>query len=685
MRRPFKGGVAAFVEVGMDGLFLEYIRDLTDPFVNPQKRVFLGYLAIAFVFAIAAQTYAFRDGCLKAVAAVLSRKVWLSRSAVADYKILLINQCLMMGIGPRLITKLALATALFESLHLWLDGRVTLLPDVPGWAIAALFSFALFLIDDVTKYLVHRALHRWPVLWVFHRVHHSAETLTPLTVYRTHPVEAVIFSIRGILVHAVVIGGFLYFFGSRVELVTILGANVFLFAFNVAGSNLRHSHVWISYGPILERIFISPAQHQIHHSMDARHHDRNFGAVFAIWDWMGGSLSLARGRQRLRFGVNETGAGAHSMKGIFLDPCYEAFAIILRLLIKDIFKMTTKITQFIRQPSLTGVLAFVLGISAFGGLGHTAELNIYSHRQPFLIQPFLDAYTKKTGTKINIVYASKGLAQRLKAEGTRSPADVILTVDIARLFVYADKNLLATVNSEVLNKNVPAHLRDPGNRWFAFSKRARIVAVSKRAVDAAKIQRYEDLADPKWKGRICSRPGSHVYNRALVASMIHAAGLKAAEVWSKSVVGNLARRPQGNDRAQVKAVYEGQCDIAIINNYYFGKLKHAKKPEQRDWAKAVTLIFPNQADRGTHINISGGGIAKHSKNKAEARKFLEFLTTKTAQDLYAAVNFEYPVNPNVALSDELKSWGVFKEDRMPISRVAELAPAAQRIIDRAGW
>lgn len=669
----------------MDGLFLEYIRDLTDPFVNPQKRVFLGYLAIAFVFAIAAQTYAFRDGCLKAVAAVLSRKVWLSRSAVADYKILLINQCLMMGIGPRLITKLALATALFESLHLWLDGRVTLLPDVPGWAIAALFSFALFLIDDVTKYLVHRALHRWPVLWVFHRVHHSAETLTPLTVYRTHPVEAVIFSIRGILVHAVVIGGFLYFFGSRVELVTILGANVFLFAFNVAGSNLRHSHVWISYGPILERIFISPAQHQIHHSMDARHHDRNFGAVFAIWDWMGGSLSLARGRQRLRFGVKETGAGAHSMKGIFLDPFYEAFAIILRLLIKDIFKMTTKITQFIRQPSLTGVLAFVLGISAFGGLGHTAELNIYSHRQPFLIQPFLDAYTKKTGTKINIVYASKGLAQRLKAEGTRSPADVILTVDIARLFVYADKNLLATVNSEVLNKNVPAHLRDPGNRWFAFSKRARIVAVSKRAVDAAKIQRYEDLADPKWKGRICSRPGSHVYNRALVASMIHAAGLKAAEVWSKSVVGNLARRPQGNDRAQVKAVYEGQCDIAIINNYYFGKLKHAKKPEQRDWAKAVTLIFPNQADRGTHINISGGGIAKHSKNKAEARKFLEFLTTKTAQDLYAAVNFEYPVNPNVALSDELKSWGVFKEDRMPISRVAELAPAAQRIIDRAGW
>ena len=669
----------------MDGLFLEYVRDLTDPFVNPQKRVFFGYLGIAFVLAIAVQIYASRTDLGKVVAGVLSPKVWLSRSAVADYKILLINQFLMMGVAPRLITKLALATALFESLHVWLDGRVILLPDAPDWAIAALFSCALFLMDDVTKYFVHRALHRWPVLWAFHRVHHSAETLTPFTVYRTHPVEALIFSFRGILVHAVAIGGFLYFFGSRADLVTVLGANVFLFAFNVAGSNLRHSHVWITYGPVLERIFISPAQHQIHHSMDARHHDRNFGAVLAIWDWMGGSLSLAQGRQRLRFGVRETGVDAHGMRGVFLSPFYEVFLIILRPLIKDIQKMTTKMTQLIRRPSLTGALAFVLSISAFSAPAQAAELNIYSHRQPFLIQPFLDAYKKKTGTKINIVYASKGLAQRLQAEGARSPADVILTVDIARLFVYADKDLLATVNSEVLNKNVPAHLRDPGNKWFAFSKRARIVAVSKRAMDAAEIQRYEDLADPKWKGRICSRPGSHVYNRALVASMIHAVGVKAAEAWSKGVVENLARRPQGNDRAQVKAIYEGQCDIAIINNYYFGKLKHAKKPEQRDWAKAVTLIFPNQKDRGTHINISGGGIAKHSKNKAEAKKFLEFLTMKTAQDLYAAVNFEYPVNPDVPLSEELKSWGVFIEDRMPISRVAELAPAAQRVIDRAGW
>ena len=241
------------------------------------------------------------------------------------------------------------------------------------------------------------------------------------------------------------------------------------------------------------------------------------------------------------------------------------------------------------------------------------------------------------------------------------------------------------MDSQILRENVPAHLRDAGNRWFAFSKRARIVAVSKRINDAKFIRRYEDLADPKWRGRICSRPGSHVYNRALVASMIQSNGVKDAQTWAQGVFDNLARRPQGNDRAQVKAIYEGVCDIAIINNYYFGKLKHSDKPDQRDWAAAVNLIFPNQGDRGTHVNISGGGIAKHSQNKAEAVRFLEFLTSKVAQDLYGAINYEYPVNPAVGVPKELSSWGVFNEDQMPIARIAELAPEAQKVIDRVGW
>ena len=346
-------------------------------------------------------------------------------------------------------------------------------------------------------------------------------------------------------------------------------------------------------------------------------------------------------------------------------------------------------SQTLNEATVRGAAFSVLAIGAALALLATplraAELNVYSHRQPFLIKPFLDAYTKQTGTKVNVVYASKGLAQRLQAEGARSPADVVLTVDIARLYVYADKDLLAKVDSEILTRNVPANLRDPGNRWFAFSKRARVIAVAKRAADAAEIKRYEDLADPKWRGRICSRPGSHVYNRALVASVINASGQEAAQEWATGVIKNLARRPQGNDRAQVKAVYEGVCDIAIINSYYFGKLKTAKSEAQKQWAAAVRLIFPNQDDRGTHVNISGGGVAKYSKNKAEAVRFLEFLTTKEAQDLYGRINFEYPVNPNVPPSEELASWGTFKADPVSILKIAELAPQAQKTIDRAGW
>jgi iron(III) transport system substrate-binding protein len=312
-------------------------------------------------------------------------------------------------------------------------------------------------------------------------------------------------------------------------------------------------------------------------------------------------------------------------------------------------------------------------------------LNIYSHRQPFLIEPFIEAYKKQTGTDVNIVYASKGLAQRLLAEGERSPADVILTVDIARLHVYADKDLLAPVDSEVLKKNIPPHMRAPDNRWFALSKRARVIAVAREAKDTHAIETYEDLADPKWKGRICVRPGSHVYNRALVASMIDAHGMEETEKWAKGLVDNLARRPQANDRAQVKAIFEGVCDIAIINNYYYGKLLDSDNPVQREWAASVQLIFPNQDGRGTHVNISGGGVAKHSKHKEEAVRFLEFLTSETAQDLYGEINFEYPVNPAVEASETLKSWGEFKEDDMPIARIADLAPEAQRVIDRVGW
>ena len=341
------------------------------------------------------------------------------------------------------------------------------------------------------------------------------------------------------------------------------------------------------------------------------------------------------------------------------------------------------------RATVVGVIGLFAGLAglvwAAGAPQAADELNLYSHRQPFLIEPVLEAFTAETGVTVNVVYASEGLAQRLQAEAGNSPADVVLTVDISRLSVYADNDLLAPVDSAVLTQAVPAHLRDPGGRWFAFSKRARVIAVSRERVPAGAIGRYEDLADARWAGRICTRPGSHVYNRALMASMIAALGEAAAEDWAAGLVANLARRPQGNDRAQVKAIHEGLCDVAIINSYYYGKLKSSEIEEQRAWAESIDLLFPNQDGRGTHINISGGGVARYSKNKETAVAFLEFLAQETAQALYGTANYEYPVNPAVSPAPAVRAWGAFKEDALPIARIAELAPAAQRVIDRTGW
>ncbi|MBC26575.1 MAG: hypothetical protein CMM41_05120 [Rhodospirillaceae bacterium] len=670
----------------MDLFFFDYARELFGPLFNPQKRIFVGFLLAAILIALGVQVFVYRMRPKSALAELFSIKIWLSDSAKADFKLMAVNQALFLGIAPLLISKLALATVLFETLHLIFDGRTLLWVDSTDLTIGLVFTLTVFLLDDFTKYVLHRALHRYSFLWAFHQVHHSAETLTPFTVFRAHPIEALFFTLRTILVQAVTISFFLFFFGDRADLLTILGANAFLFVFNAVGSNLRHSHIWISYGRFVERLLISPAQHQIHHSTDREHFDRNFGVALAIWDGMFGTLMLAGKKQKLKFGV--VNGNQHDLSSLYFLPFTTSANVIVKILKKDSKRMVQFLKAVSRRSGFVG--GVLLTVSIFGGLfffgnALAAELNIYSHRQPFLIKPFLEAYKNKTGTKINVVYASKGLAQRLQAEGPRSPADVILTVDIARLYVYADKKLLKPVKSETLEANIPAHLRDPENRWFGFSKRARIVAVSKNARDAAGIARYEDLADPKWRGRICSRPGSHVYNRGLIASIIYTSGVAAAETWAKGVVSNLARRPQGNDRAQIKGIYEGVCDIAIINNYYFGKLKHSEKLEHRKWADSVNLIFPNQNDRGSHVNISGGGIAKYSKNYKEAVRFLEFLTSKQAQQLYGAINFEYPVNAAVPLSSELNTWGTFREHKMPILMIAKRAPEAQKVIDRVGW
>ncbi len=374
---------------------------------------------------------------------------------------------------------------------------------------------------------------------------------------------------------------------------------------------------------------------------------------------------------------------------IYFHPFLEIHKQTKRLfksIVKRYYILLNKIRFQTRTISLS-IFIITVGVTGIFATTHlnAEQLNLYSHRQPFLMKPFLSAFEKETGVKTNVVYASKGLAQRLLAEGKRSPADVILTVDISRLNVYADKNLLAPVDSKILEKNIPPHIRDKNNYWFGFSKRARIVAISTKRVKLNEIIRIEDLAEPRWKGRVCSRPGSHVYNRALLSSIIAANGETKAEIWANGLVKNLAQRPQGNDRAQVKAISQGVCDLAIINSYYFGKLRNSQILDQREWVKNIKIVFTNQNDRGNHINISGGGVAKYSKNKVLAIRFLEFLSQEKAQRLYSQINYEFPANPNVKFSKELLSWGNFSEDKLPITKIAELSGKAQRIIDRVGW
>lgn len=337
------------------------------------------------------------------------------------------------------------------------------------------------------------------------------------------------------------------------------------------------------------------------------------------------------------------------------------------------------------RKSIAGLCAIAALLSA-PEVASAEEVNIYSYRQEFLIRPFLDKFTAKTGIKVNVVFARKGMAKRIEAEGVNTKADAILTVDISRLKRHADKGLLREIKSKALDKNIPAHFLDPKGRWVGLSKRVRVLAVSKDRVKPGAITRYEDLADPKWKGKLCSRKGSHVYNRALLASIIAHHGEAKAEAWAIGLVANLARKPQGNDRAQAKAIFQGVCDIAVMNHYYFGKMKfNKKKKAQQKWAKAIRLVFPNQGDRGTHVNISGAGVTKHAKNAGNAVKLIEFLSGDEAQFMYAERNFEYPIRDGVKVSPEVDSWGRFKDDDLPLAKIADLSPAAQKIIDRVGW
>ena len=311
------------------------------------------------------------------------------------------------------------------------------------------------------------------------------------------------------------------------------------------------------------------------------------------------------------------------------------------------------------------------------------EVNVYSLRQPFLIEPMLEAFTKETGIKANVVFAKEGVIERLKAEGANSPADVILTVDIGRLNDAVEADVVATVDDETINANLPESFRDPEGLWFALTTRSLIIYASKDRVKPGEITSYEQLADPKLKGRICTRSGKHPYNVALFAAMIGHHGETKTEQWMTGVKQNLARKPQGNDRSQVKAIKEGECDIAVGNTYYYGKMLDDE--EQKPWADSVFLVFPTIADGGTHVNISGMAMTKNAPNPENALTLMRYLTGETAQQMYAELNYEYPANPVVPWSEKVKSWGTFTPDDLSLAAIAELREEATKMAYRVDY
>lgn len=312
-----------------------------------------------------------------------------------------------------------------------------------------------------------------------------------------------------------------------------------------------------------------------------------------------------------------------------------------------------------------------------------AEVNIYSSRQPQLIDPILEAFTAETGIETNVVFLKSGIIERLKAEGKRSPADIILTTDIANLSAIVNAGVTQVVSSDIIAANVPSTYRDPEGNWFGLTMRARIAYVSKDRVAEGELTSFEELADPKWADRICIRSGLHNYNVALLSSMITHHGEEEAAAWLDGVKANLARKPQGNDRAQIKAVWAGECDVAIGNTYYMGKM--LADPEQIPWAESVNLIFPTIGDNGAHINLSGMAMTSAAPNAEDALKLMEFLTSVDAQKIYAELNYEYPLLEGVEISDLVQSWGTFVADDTPLIDIAGYRGDAIKMVERANF
>lgn len=345
-------------------------------------------------------------------------------------------------------------------------------------------------------------------------------------------------------------------------------------------------------------------------------------------------------------------------------------------------RVTATIRRLLPWSAALAVLAQPLAATA-----QEKVLNLYTARHYQTDEALYANFTKQTGIRINRIEGQEDpLLERIRSEGANSPADVFITVDIGRLWRAQQAGVFAPVKSTVLASRIPANYRDPSGEWFGFSARARVIAYNKTALKPGDIRRYEDLADPKWKGKVCTRSGGHVYNLSLVSSLIAHDGEAKTEQWARGVVDNLARAPKGGDTDQLKAVAAGECDVAIANTYYIARILKSTKPEDKAVADKLGVVWPNQDSQGVHMNVSGGGMLKHAPNKEAAVKFLEYLASDEAQRYFADGNNEWPVVPSVkAGNPALEAMGPFKADSINVGDLGKFQPQAQKLLDRAGF
>lgn len=346
-------------------------------------------------------------------------------------------------------------------------------------------------------------------------------------------------------------------------------------------------------------------------------------------------------------------------------------------------RLNTAVRPLLRTLTLAGAATFTLAT----GFAHASDLSLYTTREPKLIQPLLDEFTKDTGVKVNTVFVKDGLIERVKAEGDKSPADVLMTVDIGNLLDLVEAGVTQPVQSKVLTDTIPANLRGADNQWYALSLRDRVAYVAKD-LDVKAIT-YEDFADPKWKGKVCIRSGQHPYNTGLIAAMIAHNGEQATENWLKGVKANLGRKAAGGDRDVARDILGGICDIGIANAYYVGRMKNAEPgSDNYKWGQAIKVVrptFAKESSKGTHVNISGAAVAKHAPNKENAVKLLEYLVSDKAQSMYAKANYEYPVKKGVELDPTVASFGELVVDPLPLTEIAKHRKLASELVDKVGF